>query len=269
MSLGISTPLGSISLGGVAGAIGGALGLGSGSSASSVPAIIEIHDPPDPTSGQVGGLEYSIEFQFNPSKLSLTKSSNWTPQKNAKASAPTPQFGGGQPSTFSLPFTLDIHEPPNPDINTTVSWLYQCLAATQQTTAPGAQAMPYFAVFKWGNWSYGDQMDIFTGYVKQVQVDYVRFQPDGTCTRANITVQLMEWQPPSTPPQNPTSGTRERQRSRTVLAGDTLASIAYEEYGKPTQWRILAEANNIDDPARLPPGRHLLVPLDSATTAEA
>ena len=38
---------------------------------------------------------------------------------------------------------------------------------------------------------------------------------------------------------------------RTVVAGDTLASIAYAEYGDPTMWRPLAAFNGIDDPLRL------------------
>jgi len=36
--------------------------------------------------------------------------------------------------------------------------------------------------------------------------------------------------------------------------GDTLASIAYGEYGDPKLWRQLAYFNRIDDPARVPLG---------------
>ena len=45
-----------------------------------------------------------------------------------------------------------------------------------------------------------------------------------------------------------------------MVAGDSLASIAYREYGAPAYWRALAEANGIDDPLRLRPGTRLLVP---------
>ena len=47
---------------------------------------------------------------------------------------------------------------------------------------------------------------------------------------------------------------------RTVVAGDTLASVAYAEYGDPTLWRPLAAFNGIDDPMRLPLGSALLLP---------
>ena len=48
---------------------------------------------------------------------------------------------------------------------------------------------------------------------------------------------------------------------RTVVAGDSLASIAYREYGDPTMWRPLAAFNGIDDPLRLRLGASLLLPV--------
>jgi nucleoid-associated protein YgaU len=46
----------------------------------------------------------------------------------------------------------------------------------------------------------------------------------------------------------------------TVVAGDSLPSIAYREYGDPEIWRVVAEANDIDDPLRLRAGTTLLLP---------
>ena len=61
-------------------------------------------------------------------------------------------------------------------------------------------------------------------------------------------------------PTNPTSGGLATRRTHTVVEGDTLASIAYQEYRDPNKWRALAEANNIDDPMRVKPGTVLIVP---------
>jgi nucleoid-associated protein YgaU len=44
------------------------------------------------------------------------------------------------------------------------------------------------------------------------------------------------------------------------VEGDTLASIAFQEYEDPTKWRAVAEANKIDDPMRIKPGTVLTVP---------
>jgi nucleoid-associated protein YgaU len=53
-------------------------------------------------------------------------------------------------------------------------------------------------------------------------------------------------------------------RVRAVKAGDRLPVIAAEVYGDPRLWRLIAEANDIDDPLRFPGpqdvGRVILVP---------
>jgi nucleoid-associated protein YgaU len=45
-----------------------------------------------------------------------------------------------------------------------------------------------------------------------------------------------------------------------VVVGDSLPQIAWQEYGDATGWRVIAEANDIDDPMILAPGIELLVP---------
>ena len=61
--------------------------------------------------------------------------------------------------------------------------------------------------------------------------------------------------------QNPTSGSLTLTSVRTVVAGDSLASIAYREYGDPGMWRPLALFNGIDDPLRLRLGSSVLLPV--------
>jgi nucleoid-associated protein YgaU len=46
----------------------------------------------------------------------------------------------------------------------------------------------------------------------------------------------------------------------TVRPGDTLSGIAAELYHDAKLWRPIAEANNIDNPLSLEPGRVLMVP---------
>jgi nucleoid-associated protein YgaU len=55
-----------------------------------------------------------------------------------------------------------------------------------------------------------------------------------------------------------------KTRVRAIKAGDRLPVIAAEVYGDPRLWRVIAEANGIDDPLRFPTsedvGRVILVP---------
>ena len=99
----------------------------------------------------------------------------------------------------------------------------------------------------------------FDAYVSSVSVRYTMFRHDGTPYRATATVTLTEH---SVLParQNPTSGTLVRHAIHTTVAGDSLASIAYHRYGKPSYWRAIADANAIDDPLRVPTGLALIIP---------
>jgi nucleoid-associated protein YgaU len=63
------------------------------------------------------------------------------------------------------------------------------------------------------------------------------------------------------PPQNPTSGGDGGERSWTVLAGDTIAWIAYRELGDPTEWRRIADANGLTAVRDLVPGQVLRIPV--------
>jgi nucleoid-associated protein YgaU len=107
--------------------------------------------------------------------------------------------------------------------------------------------------FQWG------AVTGFPAHITSVSVKYTLFTPSGTPVRAVCTVQ-MEEMGGETSGQNPTSGALAARSVHTMVDGDSLPSIAYAEYGDPTLWRVLAEANDIDDPMRLPVGRPLLVP---------
>jgi len=62
------------------------------------------------------------------------------------------------------------------------------------------------------------------------------------------------------PPQNPTSGGVGGERVWVVNEGDTLAWIAYREYGDSNQWRRIADANRLTQVRRLVPGTVLEIP---------
>lgn len=57
----------------------------------------------------------------------------------------------------------------------------------------------------------------------------------------------------------------ERERTYTVVAGDSLSKIAQREYGDASQWRRIYEANrgSISNPDLIHPGQVLSLPADS------
>src|ERR1700732_3989352 len=66
--------------------------------------------------------------------------------------------------------------------------------------------------------------------------------------------QLFDWTCVPDDPQgtNPTSGGISGRRSALLGDCDSLAGIAYQEYGDPGLWRGIAVANGVEDPARVP-----------------
>lgn len=50
--------------------------------------------------------------------------------------------------------------------------------------------------------------------------------------------------------------------SKKVEKGDTLWDLAKDFYGDPNKWKLIAKANNIDDPKKLPIGTELKFPPD-------
>jgi nucleoid-associated protein YgaU len=60
----------------------------------------------------------------------------------------------------------------------------------------------------------------------------------------------------------PASRPTERERSYTVVAGDSLSKIAKREYGDANKWRTIFDANRdkINDPDRIYPGQVLTLP---------
>lgn len=230
-------------------------------------AYLELHHPPvQPKSMKAGPAFDKIAFQFNPKELTLSKAAKWErgSQKNNKKSD-VPQYGGPEPSKLSLEMFLDASAKQDSAVVTTVEKLFTCCVPTD-ASHEAKKGSPPWVVFHWGG------LRSFTAYIKSVSVKYTLFSAGGTPIRAIATVNLEEM-PGGQTGQNPTSGALSARSSHTVVSGDTLPSIAWREYGDPTLWRVIAEANEIDDPLRVRAGTELMLPapdeLDGAVNGTA
>jgi hypothetical protein len=210
--------------------------------------------------GKGGGSEViplsgdRMEFLFNPKEYSISKSTQVPRQTTpaAQGSSP-PQFTGPQPQTMSIEIFLDATEDPGADlVKDHVEFLMEKCSATSASLGKQQPSLP-IVVFGWGTTT------SFQAFIKQVSVKYTMFRQDGTPVRATCTVQ-MEEVPNPTKRQNPTSGGESARRSHTMVAGDSLASVAWNEYRDPTLWRAIAERNQLSDPMRTSTGLRLLMP---------
>jgi nucleoid-associated protein YgaU len=217
-------------------------------------ALLDVRKPPQSGgTGQPGAQMFEIKFQFNPKELSLSKNAKWArdPQRNAKKSGP-PEFKGSDPCKLTLEMFLDATDKMNDAVVKKVEQLFTCCVATEESRQHGKGSPPW-VIFKWGG------MTGFPAYVASVTAKYTLFTPSGTPVRAVCTVNLEEIAGELSG-QNPTSGALAARDTHVLVAGDSLASVAFRAYGDAGKWREIADANDIDDPMRLRPGTRLLVP---------
>jgi Contractile injection system tube protein len=221
-------------------------------------ASIEMYEAQHATGGsKIGSSLGSIKFQFNPKEVTISKSAKWErkPVKGAKKSGP-PEYSGADPCKLTLEVFFDETVEHDESVVDSVEKLFGCCVPVEKTRA-AKKPMPPLVVFKWGG------ITSFPAFVTQVQAKYTRFAPNGVPIRAVCTVNLEEM-PSEAGNQNPTSGSLSAERGHTMITGDTLALVAYREYGDPMLWRALAAYNKVDDPMRVPDGTSLLLPTADA-----
>lgn len=225
-------------------------------------AYLQLHEPSaDGSFAKPGAQLGKIDFQFNPKELTLAKSAAWTRAsgRGNKKSGP-PQYNGPQPSKLSLEMFFDASDRQDNSVVKTVEQLFACCVPTDASFQQ-KKGSPPWVLFRWGG------LTGFLSYVSSVSVKYTLFTSGGLPVRATCSVTLEELSGDA-PGQNPTSGSLVPQRVHITVEGDTLAGVAYREYGIAATWRAVADVNGIDDPMRLPPGTRLLLPTLSEITSE-
>ena len=90
--------------------------------------------------------------------------------------------------------------------------------------------------------------------------EFTLFSPSGKPLRAKLNVTFREaWtieeQLKETPRHSAT-----RTKIHLVQKRETLSQIASVEYNDPTQWRLIADENNLSNPRLLEPGAPLRIP---------
>jgi nucleoid-associated protein YgaU len=150
---------------------------------------------------------------------------------------------------------LDAWATEGPDVATRVATLFAWVRPTEESIKK-KKPQPPILRFEWGG---NKALQGFEAYLKTVSAKYLMFDGQGNPTRATASITLEE-APPTVEKQNPSSGAIHGRRTHIVKDGDSLQSVAWQEYDDPQLWRALADFNDIDDPLRVAPGTRLLIP---------
>jgi nucleoid-associated protein YgaU len=230
--------------------------------ASLIPAMLYCKDFSQPTAL---GL---VPFDFNPQKISITRSASRSikPAAGPGAGAPTGSSGAivwkSDPPEVSISeiifegltcklrcdTLLNWMSPPKDDVFATV-------AATVGT--PFKSELPTLT-FQWGPPLVGFMYDV---KLLSTTISYERFNPMGIPVRAKVNLKMLHVVTDfANLPTNPTSGGIGGRRTHVMREGDTLHSVANAYFGNPAIWRRIADVNRINDPARVRPGTTVYLP---------
>jgi hypothetical protein len=202
-----------------------------------------------------------IECAFNPQSYTVSKTNIWNFKPTTGVDLPDGEFGGGMPRRTTLSLLLDVSLlPADQSVKDMTNKLLKMME-TGGEGGGGGGSVPPFVTFRWGS------VDLPKSVPVTLTIQHVLFHPNGEPIRAMVDLELAQAEKASTAssgsanqPQNPTTRALRGLKVHRVHDGDSLPAIAYDNYGDPTRWRAIAEANNIDDPLRLRRGDELRIP---------
>lgn len=205
-----------------------------------------------------------VSVMFNPNAYTIVKPVEWNkPQTRTGAAgkqaaeralnAPTLVFGGGGSRILTLELLFDVTEKVDGVAISDVRKQTDAIVAL--TRIEPKKGQPPVCEVSWGKAPASSDFPFF-GVVTNLTQRFTLFRNTGEPVRANLTVVMTEALdvPKDKKKTDPELTTRQVRRS------DTLISIAADVYGDPALWRVIAEANNLDDPRRLNIGQTLSIP---------
>lgn len=208
-----------------------------------------------------------IDVQFNPTELSFDKGAQIAEIAIPGLDSPLLQFVRGQSERLTLDLFFDTTEDgmgaEATSVTTCTDRFYELVKIE-----PGRHAPPV-CTFLWNSKFPGNdtsphignqRRDGFDGIVESVKQKFTLFSPEGVPLRATLTLTLREYKPLELQLVQLNLHSPDRTQSHVVQRGDTLSGIAARYYGRPSEWRRIADENGIEDPRRLVAGAVLTVP---------
>jgi hypothetical protein len=203
-----------------------------------------------------------IQALFNPTEFTITKGNNWTFDPIKGTSLPKGKFGGGKPREMQVNLLLDKTLPNDGmSVKDITDKLFKMMEVPSGSGGGGAGSVPPLVTFQWG------EMIPFKAACTSLTVAFQLFKPNGTPIRADVKLALTQAETATSASSssgnrqtNPTTRSDGGLGVHVVRDGDSLQSVAHRIYGDPGRWRLIAEANGVDNPLHLRRGTALNLP---------
>ncbi len=206
------------------------------------------------------GLEQrlpAIAVLFNPESYTISKTVNWSKTASNQFNAPLSSFSGGDSKQLTLKLFFDVSLPINLQGRTQVidDVRQESNKIVALTQIERDEQHPRVCEVAWGNAPVGSDFP-FIGVITSLNQEFNQFSRSGKPIRASLNVTFTEYLNPELDKRK----TDPELTTQVIRGGATLDSIAADLYHDPKQWRVIAEANGIDDPRHLQVGRTLVIP---------
>jgi hypothetical protein len=197
----------------------------------------------------------AIEALFNPHQLALNRTVSWQKANAKERDVPELQFTNAEPRTLTLDLIFDTYDTPEAqkrDVRKRCT--DEILHLTTVERHPDMHRPPVCRL-RWGKPGY-----FFQGVLERLDHKFTMFMDDGTPVRATLTCTFKEWRTNYDDLNQQRTQSADVAKVWVIKRGDTLSSIAAEEYLNPALWRHIATRNHLADPLDLQPGQMLILP---------
>ncbi len=196
-----------------------------------------------------------IAVLFNPESYTVSKTVNWSKTASSQFNAPLSSFGGGDSRQLTLKLLFDVSLPISHQGQSIDDVRQESNKIVALTQIARDEQHPRVCEVAWGNAPVGSDFP-FLGVITSLTQEFTQFSRNGKPTRSSLNVTFTEYLNPELDKRK----TDPELTTQVVRGGASLNSIAADLHHDPKQWRVIAEANGIDDPRRLPVGRRLVIP---------
>ena len=187
-----------------------------------------------------------IEVLFNPKEYVIEKKTPWAEQNVFGMDSPPVQFTIGERKRLSMELFFDTSEEKS-DVRSYTGKMEELMVVNAQ------EHRPPLLRFSWGTLS-------FDCVLEDMVQRYTLFANDGTPLRAIVKVVFKEYATAATQLSNTRRESADHTKRLVVREGESLASLAAREYNDAGKWRVIADANNIDDPENIASGTIVELP---------
>jgi hypothetical protein len=206
-----------------------------------------------------------LRVLFNPAEYSLIDQVNYAEKNIPGLDGPITQFVSGASTQLNMTLIFDSHytssskasgdvaakmrdDSQNPsDVRVLTNSFIGLMAIN------GALHRPPIVEFVWGSLH-------FKGIIKAVVSRFTAFLEGGMPVRANLDVTFQSVTNPKESRRAAPFESPDRSKYRTIEQGTQLWHIAWQEYGDPELWRVIARENGLTDPKSIYPGQVLRLP---------